>query len=231
MTESAVHLQPAFILQHRTYRETSLIIDVITQDFGRCSLLAKGVRKVKSKTAGLLQPFVPLALSYVGKSELKTLSAVEVSEPFVRLAGMALYCGFYVNELVSCFLHKDDPNPEVFGYYKQCLINLADSTKLETALRVFELNLMESIGYGLYFGQDQSLNPSEKYRFTVDAGLVAAEDGVFSSAALKAIVAQEFTEPSVLAEAKLLMRTVIDSHLQGKQLKSRTVINKIIKQL
>jgi DNA repair protein RecO (recombination protein O) len=58
MTETAVYLQPAFILQHRKYRETSLIIDVLTRDFGRLSLVAKGVKKSKSKTAGVLQPFI-----------------------------------------------------------------------------------------------------------------------------------------------------------------------------
>ena len=86
MTESAVYLQPAFILQQRKYRETSLIIDVLTRDFGRISLLAKGVRKAKSKTAGMLQPFIPLLISYFGKAELKTLTDVDVSSVPYRLA-------------------------------------------------------------------------------------------------------------------------------------------------
>jgi DNA repair protein RecO (recombination protein O) len=101
MTDNAVYLQPAFILQQRKFRETSLIIDVLTRDFGRISLLAKGVRKAKSKTAGLLQPFIPLTLSYVGKSELKTLTDVEITQPFIQLQGLAVYCGFYVNELIG----------------------------------------------------------------------------------------------------------------------------------
>ena len=45
MTDNTVYLQPAFILQQRKFKETSLIIDVLTRDFGRVSLLAKGVRK------------------------------------------------------------------------------------------------------------------------------------------------------------------------------------------
>jgi len=49
MTDSAVYLQPAFILQQHKFRETSLIIDVLTRDFGRVSLLAKGVRKPNPK--------------------------------------------------------------------------------------------------------------------------------------------------------------------------------------
>jgi DNA repair protein RecO (recombination protein O) len=91
MTNSAVYLQPGFILQQRKFRETSLIIDVLTRDFGRISLLAKGVRKARSKTAGLLQPFIPLTLSYFGKAELKTLTDVEIIKSFTELKGLSLY--------------------------------------------------------------------------------------------------------------------------------------------
>jgi len=232
MTELSVYLQPAFILQQRKYRETSLIIDVLTRDFGRISLLAKGVRKAKSKTAGLLQPFVPLVISYVGKAELKTLTDVEIIQPFSEIKGLALYCGFYMNELVGCFLHKYDPHPEVFEHYRDCLSGLMDSSRMEAALRLFEFDLMDSVGYGLqleYDDNDSPIDPSKKYDFTVGQGPVESVGGQFSGKTLQAISLREFTDPQVLAEAKILMRTVIDVYLQGKPLKSRTVINKIIK--
>ncbi|MEQ1527679.1 MAG: DNA repair protein RecO [Methylococcales bacterium] len=197
MTENSVYLQPAFILQYRNYRETSLIIDVITRDFGRISLVAHGVRKAKSKTAGTLQPFIPLALSYTGKAELKTLCAVEIMAPTIRLPGLALYCGFYVNELISCFLHRDDPHPEVFDLYKQSLINLTDNSKIEATLRAFELNLMENVGYGLYWQHDEPVNLLEKYRFTIAEGLVPAQNGICSGKTLQAINLRDFSDPEV----------------------------------
>lgn len=240
MTESAVYLQPAFILQFRKYRETSLIIDALTRDFGRISLLAKGVRQSKSKTAGILQPFLPLTVSYIGKAELKRLTGVErgasfrqacdVIRPFGEIKGLALYCGFYINELVGCFLHKYDPHPEVFDYYGECLSSLADGFNREAALRQFELNLMESVGYGLQLEYDDNKKPIEslkKYVFNVGQGPVEAEDGQFSGKTLQALRCRELTDPQVLSEAKILMRTVIDIYLQGRQLKSRAVINQV----
>lgn len=232
MTESVVYLQPAFILQHRKYRETSLIIDVLTRDFGRISILAKGVRKTKSKTAGMLQPFIPLLISYVGKAELKTLTDVEIIQPFSEIKGLALYCGFYINELVGFFLHKYDPHPEVFGHYGECLFCLSDGSNMEAALRQFELNLMECAGYGLQLEYDDNESPIEslkKYVFNAGKGAVKAADGQFSGKTLLALNSRELTDPQVLSEAKILMRTVIDAYLQGKQLKSRAVINKIMK--
>ncbi len=238
MTESAVYLQPAFILQQRKYRETSLIIDALTRDFGRVSVLAKGVRKIKSKSAGILQPFIPLSMSYVGKAELKTLSAVERradSDEKIRaysgLQGLALYCGFYINELVTCFLHKYDPHPEVFDYYSECLFALADgSGGREAALRQFELNLMENVGYGLALELDETgkaIKPSAKYGFNVGRGAVESVNGAFAGKTLLALSTGELTDPQVLSEAKILMRSVIDVYLQGRQLKSRAVIHKV----
>lgn len=244
MTEFAVNLQPAFILQHRKYRETSLILDALTRDFGRVSLLAKGVRKIKSKTAGILQPFIPLTVSYFGRSELKTLADVErrigsdpvldipsIIQPVGELKGLALYCGFYVNELIGCFLHKDDPHPEVFADYQACLASLAEGSNLETALRLFELNLMENVGYGLQFDHDENgkpVEPAKQYDYNVGQGPVESAHGPFSGETLLALSVRDVTDPQVLQEAKLLMRMAIDIYMQGKPLKSRVVINKVI---
>jgi DNA repair protein RecO (recombination protein O) len=234
MTETAVYLQPAFILRHRRYRETSLLIDVLTRDFGRVSLLAKGVRKAKSRNLGLLQPFLPLTISFSGKAELKTLIDAEIIHPYRELSGLALYCGFYVNELTALFLHKYDPHPEVFGHYRDCLAQLSADSVMEAALRHFEFNLIDHAGYGLQLEYDylnaKPVDPLKTYQFNIEQGPFEATGGPYSGKTLLAIKSREFTDPSVLSEAKFLIRTVLDVYLQGKPLQSRAVINNLIKQ-
>ena len=235
MSDTVFYSQPGFVLHHQPYRESSLLIDVLTLDFGRISLLAKGVRKAKSRSAALLRPFTALSLSFVGKTSLKTLTHVEPIGSPIALKGLALYCGFYVNELISSFLHKDDPHPEIFQIYQDCIIQLSQTEFFEIALRVFEMNLMDNIGYGIQLSYDarqgKPIDPNKKYLFNKDYGLVEGQDGHFSGTVLLAIERRQFDEPNVLNEAKLLMRTVIDSHLQGKALKTRPVINDIVKRL
>jgi len=234
MTVETVYLQAAYILRQQHYRETSLLLDVFTYEYGKIALLAKGVRKTKSKTAGLLQPFMPLRLSYLGKSGLKIVTHVEIVPPVMPLQGLALYCGFYINELIGCFLHEHDPHPELFDSYRRCLLKLAQTKHLEAALRQFELELLEHTGYGLQLDGDAdglAIAADKRYRFAKGDGFVADIKGVISGTALLALSNQDFSEPQTLTEAKLLMRMVIDSHLQGKPLKSRAVINQIIKQL
>ncbi|CAG7855945.1 hypothetical protein MCAMS1_00264 [biofilm metagenome] len=235
MSENTFFSQPAFILHQQKYRETSLIIDTLTRDFGRLSLIAKGVRKAKSKTVGILRPFVCLSLSFTGKSNLKTITSADIIGLPFELKGLALYSGFYVNELLCHLLHNDDPHPDVFQAYHECLTQLATTNLYESCLRTFELNLMDTIGYGVNFSydlqHDKPVNPDKYYVFNKDLGLVENINGQFSGLALLAMAQRQFDEPRVLSEAKQLMRQVIDSHLQGKQLKSRAVINGIIKRL
>jgi len=235
MSDSVFYSQPAYILHQQNYRESSLIIDALTRDLGRVSLVAKGVRKAKSKTVGMLRPFVALSLSFVGKTGLKTLTDVEMVGLPIELGGLAFYCGFYVNELVCNFLHKDDPHPEVFHNYEKCLSSLVHDDSYESALRDFELNLMDNIGYGMQlnydFRNETPIDFNRKYTFNKDDGLVEDGAGQFSGAALLAIQQRQFDDPMVLNEAKNLMRIVIDSHLQGRQLKSRSVIANIIKRI
>lgn len=235
MSDTVAYSQPAYVLHQQHYRESSLIIDVLTRDFGRISLVAKGVRKTKSKTVGIIRSFAALSLSYVGNSDLRTLTDVETLGSPCELTGLAFYCGFYINELVCNFLHKDDPHPEVFQDYKQCLARLAQATEIEAALRIFELKLMDHIGYGVQLDYDllheKPIAVNKKYVFNKDNGLVEDDDGQFSGSVLLAMQQRQFDESHVLSEAKLLMRAVIDSHLQGKQLKSRAVINNIVKRL
>lgn len=236
MSESAVYLQPAFILQHKKYRETSLIIDVLTSDFGIVSILARGVRKKKSTLAGLLVPFTALKLSYVGKNELKILTHAELNSLELNLKGLALYCGFYINELVYSLLHKYDPHPELYHHYHSCLLALNDSSReIEEILRFFELDLIEYLGYGIRLDYDahthSAIKRESRYCFSAEIGMVESLDGYISGDTLLALKERKSLSNQALYEAKQLMRRVINFQLQGKVLKSRLVLAKIIKQL
>jgi DNA repair protein RecO (recombination protein O) len=229
-----VNLQPAVILQQKPYRETSLLLEVFTRDHGIVSVLAKGVRKEKSKLAGLLQPFMLLNLSYLDKHELKTLTQAEFIEDF-RLLRMGLYCGFYVNELLQKFLHKADPYPEIFMRYLLCLKALAAAEHIETSLRYFELDLLQAVGYGVELVHDFNcggrVQNELRYNFVAGQGMTADASGQVSGKTLSLLAAQTPLSGAALHEAKYLLRKMLDLNLQGRPLKSREVLSKIIKYL
>lgn len=67
---------PAFVLHTYPWRETSLIVEFFTRDYGRIPLVASAEQNDQSQYRGLLNPFCPLAVSYSGKGEVKNLTAL-----------------------------------------------------------------------------------------------------------------------------------------------------------
>ncbi|WP_455219450.1 DNA repair protein RecO [Kaarinaea lacus] len=247
-----IQLQAAYIIHQRPYRDSSALLEIFCENFGRCALVARGIKRPKSKLRGLLQPFQPLLLSWVSKSELGTLTDAELFQQPVQIKPKYLASAFYLNELIQYLLHRDDPHDELFHGYHNTIINLQqlsggkdEDLLWQSYLRQFELVLLQSIGYGLVLDHDVStqspIDVNSWYDYWLDHGPVKisseAEEirGVkVSGATLKMLSdyamlrehAQVTDADSVLLykQARQLLRTVLDHHLGSKVLHSRSLV-------
>lgn len=227
-----VQEQVAFILHHRPFRDTSQILDVLSRDYGKLALVARGIRSPKSRLRGVLRPFMPLSMSWVQRTDLGTLTGAELHGMPLRLSGDALLAGYYVNELLLHFLHCHDPQPEIFDSYLQTIEALAATADVAPSLRRFEIELLRQLGYALILEheagtQDQlRAETNYEYRFELGPVPVARSEGplVFRGEILTAIAEQRFSEQEVLRAANRLLREVVSFHLGGKELKSRKVL-------
>ena len=110
--------QDAFVIHARAYKETSLLLNIFTRNDGLINAIAKGAKRKKSKFSGYLEPFQLIEISYLGKSELKTLIAAEPKEVFQEfLSKENLFSAFYVNELINCLFKKGTASKEYFDLY------------------------------------------------------------------------------------------------------------------
>jgi len=228
----AQSLQSGFLLHYQNYQESSLLVDVFTQMEGRYSLIAKGVKQQKSPYLGLLRPFIPLNITYSGNSNLKTLTHVETGNAEFILPGLNTYCGFYLNELIRYFIPVGEPYPNVFLSYLTCLQQLKTNLNIEASLRTFEVQLMHALGYGLElefdFATDKAIKANLTYRYEIEQGATADREGKIHGSTLIAMQQASYITQRQLNEAKWLMRQVIDFYLQGKALKSRILISKLM---
>ena len=120
-----VALAPAWVLHARPYRDTSLLLEALTDEHGRVGLVARGVRGPKGRWRGLLQPLQPLLLSWSGRGELGTVAGCEAAGPAVVLRGEALLSAWYLNEVLLRVLQRNDPQPAIFSVYGAALAALA----------------------------------------------------------------------------------------------------------
>jgi DNA repair protein RecO (recombination protein O) len=141
MQRQKVDGQPAFVLHSYPFRETSLIVEAFTRDFGRIALLARGARRPRSALRGLLMAFQPLEIGWAGKGEVLTLMKAEWQGGLPLLHGEALFCGYYLNELLMHLLPREDAHAKLFSVYADTLRRFAAGAR-ESDLRCFERALL-----------------------------------------------------------------------------------------
>jgi DNA repair protein RecO (recombination protein O) len=224
----------AYVLHSRAYRNTSLIIDVLTRQHGRLSLVAKGAKRGNAPLAEKLQPYLPLFIEWGGQSELMTLYKAEPATRALRtLAGDALYHGFYLNELLIRLLHRHDAHPELFDHYTHCLQDLVVREHKDVSLRYFELQLLESLGYAMNLLQDvrsdEMVSRDKNYHYLIEQGPVlsngqATDSLRVSGETLCALAERKLSQDKQRTEAKFLMRAVLDYYLGEQPLKARELM-------
>jgi len=226
--------QPGFVLHSYAHRETSLIIDVFSRDHGRIALVAKGAKRPHSALRGALQTFQPLALSWSGKSEVRTLTKAEWVGGMLPLTGDALLCGFYVNELLVKFCAREDPHERLFDHYVLTLSRLAHDEPPVQVLRSFERVLLRETGYAVAFdrtARDHEPVLAERvYVFEPERGV--REAGPQTPAELPKVAGQtlldmegdDYSRAQTVTQSKTLMRFLLNFYLGGVPLNTRQIL-------
>ncbi|SMG03092.1 DNA recombination and repair protein RecO [Burkholderia singularis] len=232
-SEFRVAEQPAFVLHSYPYRETSLVIDVLTRDHGRLALVAKGAKRPHSALRGVLQTFQPLALSWSGKAELRTLTGAEWVGGMLPLAGDALLCGFYANELLVKFCAREDPYPALFKHYLVTLTRLAHAEPPVQVLRSFERVLLRETGYAMSLVRTvarRAVEPERLYVFDPERGVRDALGDapshwpVISGQTLLDMEQDDYHRAQTVAQSKTLMRFLLNTYLGGTPLATRQIL-------
>ena len=255
----------AIVLHYYNYRDSSLIVNFFLSDFGKVSAIARGVKGKKSKQNqfALLQPFQMLSVSLTGKNELLILKSIELisesssdlssesSSPGWNLSGKSLYCAYYLNELLLRLLPSHTDCGEIFALYDQILRVLSHnsnqystdqypaqqtSIQYEMPLRMFEIKLLEYLGYGLNLSHDiqseLAIDDKKQYYYIIDAGPAENPPGdtkhlAISGQTLNDLAKGQFSEQKTLQESKQLLKWALAEHLGNKPLKSREMFRQL----
>lgn len=167
--------EPAFVLHARPWRETSLLVEVLTANHGRLGLVARGVRSARRQPLrAALQPLQLVRLDAVQQGELAQLRSAEALDAAPLLAGEAVLAAFYVNELVLRLAPRNDPQHALFEAYATMRTRLGDAGQpLAWTLRRFEAALLDALGVGLDYASDadgQPIDPAARYRLDPEQG-------------------------------------------------------------
>ncbi|MET0329524.1 MAG: DNA repair protein RecO [Luteimonas sp.] len=223
--------QPAFVLHARPWRETSLLVEVLTLDHGRLGLVARGVQGPKKHVLrAALQPLQYIRLSALLRGELAQLQTAEALDAAPRLSGDAMLAGFYVSELILRLAPRQDPAPELFAAFAQVRHRLP-LEGLAWTLRRFERDLLEAIGLGFEYGVDgdgHDIEPAARYRLDPEQGPrrlhrdgeASERSSAATGHALLALAADVMPDAADMASLRRALRGVLAFHLGPRGLKS-----------
>ncbi|MET0288211.1 MAG: DNA repair protein RecO [Pseudoxanthomonas sp.] len=222
----------AFVLHTRPWRETSLLVELLTREHGRVGVLARGVQGPKRHVLrAALQPLQVLRFEAVQRGELARLVSAEAQDTAPRLVGDASLSAFYVSELILRLVPRHDPVPALFDAYARTRARLATAESLAWTLRRFERDLLEVMGLGFDLasdGHDDPIDPAARYLLDPEQGprrLIsdrghAERRGAATGRALLALGADELPGAEDLASLRLALRAVLAHHLGPRGLKS-----------
>ncbi|MGS0621666.1 DNA repair protein RecO [Ralstonia sp. VS2407] len=233
-SETRVAAQPAFVLHSYPYRETSLIIDVFTPDYGRMALVAKGAKRPHSALRAVLQTFQPLSLSWSGRGDVRTLTRAEWVGGMLPLGGEGLLSGFYLNELLVKFVAREDGHPVLFAHYVETLNKLAHGEPAAFTLRAFERVLLRETGFAAQLDRcidGEPVQADAEYVYHPERGIrrtLQSDPSSWPVLRGQTLIDMErddyASRPTTAQQSRSLMRFLLHYHLHGTPLSTRQIL-------
>lgn len=222
--------EPAYVLHARAWRETSLLVEVLSQHHGRIGLVARGVQGPRRHALrAALQPLQHIRFEAVQRGELAQLNSAEALDAAPLLTGDAMLAGFYVNELMVRLAPRQDPHPELYDLYGEVRARLRAGPAVAWTLRRFERDLLQALGFGFDLGQDgdgNAIDPAAHYRLDPEHGarrVLSERSGDARGASgrgLLALARDAMPDAEDMAGLRRAMREALSHHLGGRGLKS-----------
>lgn len=140
----------AIVLRKTKLTETSLIVSLLTEDYGRIKAVAKGARKNIGSFSGQIDLFYlcEVNLRTSKKSELHTLVEARLVEAHsaIREHYLRLLFASYASELIELATEPEHASPELFNLMQRLLIYLSEKSPDRRALSYFEMEICRASG-------------------------------------------------------------------------------------
>jgi DNA repair protein RecO (recombination protein O) len=139
----------AVILQHRDWGEADRLLRIFSREQGKLKIVAKGVRRIRSRKAGHLEPVTRVSLLLARGTGMWIVTQAETINAYLPLRADLLLTGYacYFTELVDRFMVEEEQNYELYLLLTQSLERLQIHTDPFLVVRYFEIRLLENLGY------------------------------------------------------------------------------------
>jgi DNA repair protein RecO (recombination protein O) len=212
------------VLRRTNYGEADRILQVITPSSGKLSVMARGVRKEKSRLAGAIELFTVCDMVlHVGSGEIATLTGAKMKVFYQNIIGDydRLQFGYEAIKQISKASQTID-EAEFFDLLNGAFQALNDGAISLKLIQVwFYLGLAKLLGNELNLATDGSgmkLVEDASYQFDIGSEVfIFAENGTYGSDHIKLLRVIANNEPKVIAKVSGV-EEIIDDCLRLAQI-------------
>ena len=165
------------VLARRSFGEADRILVLYTRNFGRISLIAKGVRRPSSRKRGHIEVFNFVRFQAVAGHGLDIMTEADVLDNFdkVRKSLKKISLAYYFAEVLGRITHENEANSELFNLILESLTRLKSTSKLRDLRIDFVYKLLTTMGY---WPAGQPLpNPDEKLEEVIERQIASISVG------------------------------------------------------
>ncbi|MFM2218869.1 MAG: repair protein RecO [Planctomycetota bacterium] len=141
----------AVVLRTVEWSETSLIVTLFTDSFGKIGAIAKGAKRLKSPFESALDLLSRSSVVFMMKSgdSLDLLLEAKLQRRFrgVQAGLLPLYCGYYAGELINALTENHQPIPGMLDSLSRTLEQLETGNHPAETILNFELDTIRRLGH------------------------------------------------------------------------------------
>jgi len=139
----------AVVLRHSEYGEADRILTLFSLERGKFQAIAKGVRKIKSRKAGHLEPFTLVSLFLAEGRNLAIITQAESIRSYPGIKADLKLTGYaaYVVELLDRFTQEEGRNTQLFQLLVETLQRLEEDPEPLTSVHYYEVQLLDLLGF------------------------------------------------------------------------------------
>ena len=173
----------AVVLKHNDHGEADRMLTLYTRQRGKLRALAKGVRKVRSRKGGHVEPFTQVSLQLAKGRNWYIVSQAEAIETYPDLGQDLEGMGYasYVVELLDKFTLEEEENNGVFRLITNTLKRLDRGDDPHIAVRYYEINLLDLLGFRPELKKcvvsDEEIKAEDQYFSAALGGVISPEHG------------------------------------------------------
>ncbi|MFA6357320.1 MAG: DNA repair protein RecO [Candidatus Omnitrophota bacterium] len=240
----------ALVLNKHDLRETSIIVNFYTKEFGKISGILKGIRTEPEKFASNLEPFSLNEIIFYRKthSELHLVSQADKLNNFtgIRQSIERANTAGFMMDLIGSIMQVEDKNEEIFNLAIAALKELETNYNPEKIATIFKIKILELSGFKPHFDSCVScLNKiMGQSKFSLSLGGLLCPSCIQKDPASRSIFRgtigtvlhiekNSFSNslnlgmnPQIKKELDIILNAFLNFHL-GRELKSQKVLSKM----